>query len=165
MKCPKCNNKVSDLDLKCPVCNTDIEGYRKDIQYAEDKVYKKWEIWVGIILILLIIIFMANYNSLSRNETVGKFIDLVSKSEYKEAKKYITSNFEWDLDSIKKRKLEYADSFTYSYGDYRLENDYDIAYITINLKEINAAEVIKFKLKQTIFGFKIDGYVIDWIEY
>lgn len=129
------------------------------------KLYKNWKIWCIIIIILLLIFFIINYNGLSKNETVEKFIDLVSKSEYEEAKRYITSNFEWDLASVKKRNLEYADSFTYKYGNYYLEDEYDIAYITINLKEIKAAEIIKFKLKETIFGIKLDSYEIDMIEY
>ena len=128
-------------------------------------ILKDWRLWAGAILILLITMFVINYNSLSKQETVEKFLNLVSISEYDEAKKYITSNFKWDLASVKKRNLEYADSFTYKYGEYYLDKDYDIAYITINLKEIKAAEIIKFKLKQTIFGVKIDDYEIDMIEY
>lgn len=130
-----------------------------------NKTHKKWWVLLSIIIILLVILFIINYNRLSSYDTVEKFIYLVSKSKYEEAKKYITSNFEWDLSSVKKQKLEYADSFTYKYGNYYLEEKYSIAYITLNLKEIRAAEIIKFKLKQTILGFKIDGYAIDWIEY
>lgn len=131
----------------------------------KNKIWKNWKLWAGIIIILIVIIFVINYNSLSEYETMEKFLDLVSQSEYSKAKKYITSNFEWDLAGVKKRGLEKAYSFTYKYGDYYLDDDYDIAYITINLKEIKAAEIIKFKLKQTIFGVKIDGYRIDMIDY
>lgn len=130
------------------------------------KIYiKNWKIWTIIIAIFLIILFIINYNSLSEQETVEKFIDLVSISEYQQAKKYITRNFEWDLASVKKQKFEYKESFTYSYGNYKLDSYDEVAYININLKEIKAAEVVKFKLKKTILGLKIDGYEIDWIEY
>lgn len=130
-----------------------------------NKNHKKWWVLLSIIIILSVILFIINYNRLSSYETVEKFIYLVSKSKYEEAKEYTTSNFEWDLSSVKKQKLEYADNFTYKYGNYYLEEKYSIAYITLNLKEIRAAEIIKFKLKKTMLGFKIDGYEIDWIEY
>ena len=92
-------------------------------------ILKNWKIWVGVIAVIVVIAFIINYNNLSKYETMEKFLDLVSQSEYQKAKKYITSNFEWDLSAVKKRKLDYAESFTYSYKNYYLEDDYDIAYI------------------------------------
>lgn len=84
---------------------------------------------IGIMVLIGIIIFIINYNSLSKYETMERFLDLVSWSEYEKAKKYITSNFEWDLSAVKKQNLEKKKSFTYSYKNYYLEDDYDIAYI------------------------------------
>ncbi len=128
-------------------------------------ILKDWRVWVGVILILLVIIFVVNYNGLSRYETMEKFLDLVSQSEYSKAKKYVTNNFTWDLASVKKKNLKNAESFTYKYGDYCLEDGYDIAYININDKELKYMSVYKFKLKKTIFGYKIDDYKIDYEYY
>lgn len=89
---------------------------------------KKW-IVIGIIVLIGIIIFAINYNSLSKYETMEKFLDLVSWSEYEKAKKYITSNFKWDLSAVKRQNLEKKENFTDSYKNYYLEDDYDIAYI------------------------------------
>ena len=129
------------------------------------KILKNWKLWFGVILILLVIIFIINYNGLSKQETVEKFLNLVSLSEYNQAKKYITSNFEWDLASVKKKNFEYAESFTYKYGDYYLDNEYDIAYIDSNLKETRFMSIYKFQVKQTIFGYKIDNYKIEYVNY
>lgn len=114
---------------------------------------------------MIVIIFIIDYNSLSKYETMEKFLDLVSQSEYDKAKKYITSNFEWDLSSVKKKDLEYAESFTYKYGDYYLDDGYDIAYIYSNIKETKFMAIYKFKIKRTIFGYKIDSYKYDYEHY
>lgn len=126
---------------------------------------KNWKIWSIILAIFLIILFIVNYNSLSKYETMEKFLDLVSESEYSKAKKYITTNFKWDLSAVKKHNLENAENFTYKYGDYYLENEYDIAYISNNIKETRFMSIYKFKLKQTIFGYKIDSYKFEYINY
>lgn len=128
-------------------------------------IWENWKLWVGVILGIVIIVFIINYNTLSKQETVEKFLHLVSQSEYQKAKKYITSNFEWDLSAVKKKELEYADSFTYKYGDYYLDNNYDVAYIHINSKETKFMAIYKFKLKQTIWGYKIDKYDYEYANY
>lgn len=128
-------------------------------------IWKDWKIWALLIVAILITIFVTNYNSLSKQETVEKFINLVSISEYEQAKKYITSNFEWDLSSVKRKEFENKESFTYKYGNYYLDNNYDIAYIDANLKETKFMSIYKFKVKQTIFGYKIDNYEFQHINY
>ncbi len=128
-------------------------------------VWKNWKFWAGIIIAILIIVFIMNYNGLSEYETMEKFLDLVSQSEFDKAKKYITSNFEWDLASVKKKNFERKESFLYKYGNYCLENNYDIAYIDNNSKEMKFASIYKFKIKQTIFGYKIDDYQYETVEY
>ena len=57
------------------------------------------------------------------------------------------------------------ESFTYKYGNYYLDNNYDIAYIDANLKETKFMSIYKFKVKQTIFGYKIDNYEFQHINY
>jgi len=126
---------------------------------------KNWKMWIILILVILIVIFIINYNNLSKYETVEKFIDLVSQSEYGKAKKYVTSNFEWDLASVKKKDLQYAESFTYKYENYYLDNEYDIAYIHINEKETKFMAIYKFKVKKTIWGYKIDNYDYEYVDY
>lgn len=96
------------------------------------EMWKSWKIWVVVIFIIGIIVFTINYNTLSKYETMERFLDLVSQSEYDKAKKYITSNFEWDLSAVKKRNFENKESFTYKYKNYNLEEEYDIAYINID---------------------------------
>lgn len=130
----------------------------------EKKIYKKWWFWTGIIAVLIIITFVVKYNSLSKYETVEKFIDLVSMSEYSKAKKYITSNFEWDLAAVKKKDFDLKESFLHSYGNYEIESD-EVAYIDINDKTLKFMSVYKFKLKQTIFGYKIDDYKMEYVYY
>lgn len=46
MKCPYCENNISDFDENCPSCKINIEGYKADIKYSEDKFYKKWWFWL-----------------------------------------------------------------------------------------------------------------------
>ncbi len=128
------------------------------------KFYQKWWFWTEIIIVFIIIFFIANYNGLSKYETAEKFIDLVSISEYSKAKKYITSNFEWDLAAVKNKDFDIKESFLHSYGNYKIESD-EVAYIDINDKTLKFMSVYKFKLKQTIFGYKIDGYEMEYVYY
>ncbi len=142
-----------------------IFGEDYDMEKNSKNIFKSWKLWIGILIAILIIIFILNYNTLSKQETVEKFLYLVSESEYQKAKKYITSNFEWDLASVKKKELEYKESFTYKYGDYYLKDDYDIAYIYINMEDIKWMAIYKFKLKHTILGYKIDNYDYEYTDY
>lgn len=167
MKCPICKAKIDELDEICPRCKTNFDDYERENKKMEKNknILKNWKLWSGIIIGVMIIIFIINYNSLSEYETTEKFIDLVSQSEYGKAKKYITSNFEWDLAAVKKKNFNIKESFSYSYGDYKL-NDYDeIAYIDINDKQLKFMSIYKFKLKKTIFGYKIDGYSMEYVNY
>lgn len=166
MKCPICKREISELDEICPNCKTNFDDYEKEMEIKKRKknknILKNWKLWVGIIG-FMIIIFMINYNSLSKHETMEKFINLVSQSEYKKAKKYITSDFPVDLATIKKEKLENKKSFSSTYKGYTLDNADEIAYIRMD--DLNYISVYIFKLKKTLMGYKIYDCEIDISNY
>lgn len=167
MKCPKCKAEISELDEVCPKCKTNFEEYEEQQNIQQTKInkriYQTWWFWIGIIVAFIIIIFFINYNGLSKYETMEKFINLVSQSEYEKAKKYITSDFPVDLATIKKENLEYKKSFTSNYKNYKLDNENEIAYIRMD--EYNYISVYIFRLKKTITGYKIYDCEIDISNY
>lgn len=132
----------------------------------DNDIFKNKKFWVILIIGLMGILWINNYNSLSTSETMDKFLTLLDCSEFERAKKYTTMNFDsnYGLTGLKKRELAYKESFTYSYGDYYLE-DADIAYIDYKTDLLSVAHIVKFNVVDTIFGKKIDNYVIDIIDY
>ncbi len=96
MRCPGCGNNVSDLDEKCPVCKLDIEGYKQDIEYAENKFHKV--VWLIILFVAILIVFSfiisnsitykPTSSDITEKETTDEEIIEYAKSEIKKRLKY-----------------------------------------------------------------------------
>lgn len=69
----------------------------------KEKLLKKWKLWLGVLVVILLFVIIINYNNLSKQETVEKFLYSISQSDYKQAKKYITLNFGLNLTTLKQK--------------------------------------------------------------
>ena len=131
------------------------------------KTHKLRNITIGIIaLIIFVILFIIifNYNPLSKDETVDKFLTLVNCSEYNDAKKYISSNFKTDLSTIKKDNLYGLTSFSVSYKNYKLDSN-KVAYI-IDDRGFGKMIIAIFECEKTILGWRIIDYdPLEIVEY
>lgn len=117
-----------------------------------------------LIVLIMLVIFICNYNPLSKNDTVDKFLTLVNYSEYNDAKKYISSDFKTDLSTIRKDNLLGLTSFSVSYKDYKLGNN-KVAYI-IDDRGFGKMVIAIFECKKTILGWKIINYdSLEIVEY
>lgn len=127
-------------------------------------IFKSWKFWIIVIIGLMGILWITNYNGLSETETVDRFLKLAESSDYEKAKKYTTMKFDYEhsLTYFSKNNLSDNESFTYSYGNYYLE-DADIAYV--NWKLLSHASIIKFELVNTIFGIKINDFSQESIDF
>lgn len=131
------------------------------------KTHKLRNITIGIIvLIIFVILFIIifDYNPLSKDETVDKFLTLVNYSEYNDAKKYISSDFKTDLSTIRKDNLYGLTSFSTSYKNYKLDNN-KVAYI-IDDGGFGKMIIAIFECKKTTLGWKIVDYdPLEIVEY
>ncbi len=139
MKCPYCENNISDFDEICPSCKTNIEGYKADVKYAEDKFYKKWWFWliVAFFVIFSLTSIIPAVQDLNKskleyrlikegkttyaNEIVEQVVENLKNNEIEEIKKYLSTDCKFFIVGNEKYSLETCLKDLEAYETHRIE--------------------------------------------
>lgn len=116
-------------------------------------ILKNWKIWIVIIAVVLLIILSTIFiirNKMTPEETVSKFMYLIEKKEYEEAKKLSSKNLE-KLDIISNLK---PTNLIFEFSKEKKEAT------SILLEEDIEVTNMNIKLKNTILGWKIEDYEV-----
>lgn len=139
MKCPYCENNISDFDEICPSCKINIEGYKVDVEYAEDKFYKKWWFWliVSFFVLFSLVSIISAVQDLNKskleyklikenkityaNEIVEEVAENLKNNKIEEIKKYLSTNCKFYVVGSEKYSLERCLEDLETYETYRVE--------------------------------------------
>lgn len=117
------------------------------------KIIKKWWIWLGTIISIILIIFVTLYflkNKMTPEETVSRFMYLVENKEYEKAKKLTNGKTEM-LDVLS--KIEPSNLI------FNFSEDKKLATAVVLEDEIETTN-INVIIQSTLLGYKIQSYEI-----